>query len=246
MPGIGDHELPCGRPLRKAFDALGLLAAAGPVPLSELARRSDMPKSSAHRLVRVLVDAGLAERTERGYRLGDRVQELTRDSDRARAERLRLPLSPHLTHLRRVTGGVVALGVLSGPDVRCVDVQHEHRHAALLHHIPRVVPSCRTALGRVLLAHRPGAPVELEAVRARGFAVVGGEFDAEVTGVAAPLVVDEREPYLAIGVWGPSRGLNVPAAAVELRRIARAVRSDFEGGGPCWNHRGRTTRPAVP
>ncbi|MCY0958049.1 helix-turn-helix domain-containing protein [Streptomyces sp. H27-H5] len=38
--------------------------------LSEIARRADMPKATAHRIISELVEEGMLERGERGLRLG--------------------------------------------------------------------------------------------------------------------------------------------------------------------------------
>lgn len=67
-----------GGPLRKAFTVLDALSGASkPVTLSELSQLVNLPKSTVHRLMRVLTDLGLAVRMEsKAYRLGDYVSRL--------------------------------------------------------------------------------------------------------------------------------------------------------------------------
>lgn len=99
---------------------LALLSAFGPgdteVTLSELARRSGLPKPTAHRLVAELLDSGFLERGQRGLLLGRQMFVL---ADRLPPDqKIRGLALPHLQRLRAVTGATaVYLSAVRGRDV---------------------------------------------------------------------------------------------------------------------------------
>lgn len=88
--------------------------------VSELARRTGMPKSSAHRLTRHLVAQGLLERDGAGVRLGLKLFEIgqlaVRGSGFVDAAR------PYLADLREATRNTVHLAVLEGTEVVYLDI----------------------------------------------------------------------------------------------------------------------------
>ncbi|QNP71078.1 helix-turn-helix domain-containing protein [Streptomyces roseirectus] len=84
--------------------------------LAELARRVDLPKPTAHRLIAELLDSGFLERGQRGLVLGRQMFVL--GGRLQRDQKIRVLAQPHLQHLRRVTGtSLVCLSVARGRDV---------------------------------------------------------------------------------------------------------------------------------
>ncbi|MCR2816425.1 IclR family transcriptional regulator [Microbacterium jiangjiandongii] len=99
----------------RAFDA-----DDGGVSLSELARRSGLPKSTVSRVAAALVEHGYLERDGRILHLGLRVFEL---GQLARDPRdLRVAALPAMLELRERTGEGVHLGILDGDELVCVSV----------------------------------------------------------------------------------------------------------------------------
>lgn len=232
-----------GRSLRKAFDLLETLARANrPPTLSELARKWGQPKSSVHRMLGVLADLDLVALEDNRYVLGDYLFDITYHSDRAKAERLRRLLTPHLIELQHRTSGIVSLGLLSGVNVRFVDLMYRHGQAAFVNRIPHLAPVYCTSLGRALLAFRADVVerlqavsltkftantitnpidlmVELRRVRKRGFAAVDSEYMPQARAVAAPIHIDHMPPFVALGVAcnGP---MDLVAVGVMVKSVA--------------------------
>src|SRR5262249_46289061 len=105
--------------------AITLLAEFGPAStvcgLSELSRRSGLPKSTAHRLLGVLIRFGMVERYGQGYRSGQRLQDIAeRLYDPHQA--LRDALLPFAADAYGMTHKTVQLSVLRGRDVVNVEV----------------------------------------------------------------------------------------------------------------------------
>ena len=126
--------------------------------LGEIAERSGLRASTAHRIVRALVHGGLLaqdSRTER-YHLGARLAVLGPDGDR----RYGLDLAqPDLDGLARSTGEAASLGVRSGGDVVVV-LRAESGSAALRPTHGARVPLHASAMGKALLAFGPAEPAE--------------------------------------------------------------------------------------
>src|SRR6185369_16671772 len=108
---------------RAAVDkAVSLLAAFGAeactgLGVSELARRTHLSKTTAHRVLGMLERNGVVERSGTSYRLGARLHELGRVAQVPGHERIRDLLLPFLTDLYELTRQTVHLAVLHGTDV---------------------------------------------------------------------------------------------------------------------------------
>ncbi|WP_165485537.1 IclR family transcriptional regulator domain-containing protein [Protofrankia symbiont of Coriaria ruscifolia] len=130
------------------------------VGVSEVARRTSLPKTTALRLLGLLTDLGLAERHPSGYRLGRHVGGLVKSTPCLRRDGLREQLLPFLLDLQRLTDEAVHLGVLRDQGVLCLERLFGHRSAPAPIGAGSVLPAHGTALGKVLLAFGEGAPRE--------------------------------------------------------------------------------------
>ncbi|MCH8626443.1 helix-turn-helix domain-containing protein [Arsenicicoccus piscis] len=102
--------------LRRASDILSALDAGHPVrSLADLSRTTGLPRSTTHGMCAELVELGLLERVDGGYRLGLRLFELGELVPRQRG--LRETALPYMEDLRAATGATVHLGVLEGVEV---------------------------------------------------------------------------------------------------------------------------------
>ncbi|MFG2296841.1 IclR family transcriptional regulator [Streptomyces sp. NPDC048603] len=196
--------------LEKAARVLGAFERAEPrLSLTEVVRRSGIPRSSAHRILDQLVRLRWLEREGRDYRLGLRMLEL--GALASHHNRLRRAALPLLGALHERTGRPVQLSVLDGPEVVCLE-----RVGAAGGGTPRVggrLPAYRTAAGRAILAFgepgtveqvlrqaRPGPcglRAELAAARRCGVAYERG---GGPEGVAAPVRGAERA-VAAVSLW---------------------------------------------
>ncbi|OHV25713.1 hypothetical protein BBK14_21880 [Parafrankia soli] len=125
--------------------------------LAQIARRSGLPKSTAHRLLGMLGQLGAVERDGDRYRIGLRMFALSTCSLEVALRDVALP---HMEALHRVFGHTLHLAVIQGGDV--VYLEKLRSRSALP--LPTVVggrlPANLTGVGKVLLAHSPEAEVE--------------------------------------------------------------------------------------
>jgi DNA-binding IclR family transcriptional regulator len=211
--------------------------------VSELARRTGMPKSSAHRLTGHLVRECLLEREDGALRLGIRLFEI---GQLAAARRGLVDAArPYLADLREATRNTVHLAVLEGTEVVYLDIVRgpdAPDAPDLPSRIGGRFPAHATAVGKAILAHSPG-PV-LETVISAGLPRVGprtltapGLLRRQLTKVCEDGIAYEREESGAgvICVASPVLDGSGPARAavsisgwsnrVRAERVAPAVRT---------------------
>jgi DNA-binding IclR family transcriptional regulator len=190
---------------------------------SEVVSQTGIPKASAHRLLRELVDLSALsfDQSTRTYRGGLMLASLgasvTANYDVRRVVR------PHLEALHAKTGSVVTLGIRDGEIGIYIDKIEPADIVIRLHsEIGKRFPLHCTALGKVLLAHSELATInrlarrklpaytentitdgqalrgELDSVKARGYAIDRGEITRGLTCIAAPIHGVDREVVAAV------------------------------------------------
>ncbi|MGR8920932.1 MAG: IclR family transcriptional regulator [Gammaproteobacteria bacterium] len=196
----------------KALDTLFLLCERGqPQRLSEIARTLDMPRSSAHRVLRPLVRRGLAEQDHEGrYRLGFALVSLGLGVvDR---EPLALAARPVLEAAAEDLGETFFLVVARGGKLVVLEKAEGSGFLRAAPVLGAQVPVHATAAGKLYLAFSPDA-VELDGLtrftsatlrsqkalasavdeaRTQGHAVNEEEWQAGLAVVAAPIFMHER------------------------------------------------------
>ncbi|HEX7279799.1 MAG TPA: IclR family transcriptional regulator [Solirubrobacterales bacterium] len=203
------------RALEQAPEGLGI---------TEIAVATELPKSTAHRIVAALAEEELVSRSPSGMiRLGSAIARLGAAAHEALAERLR----PILLVLRRELDETVDLSVLDGTAARFVDQVPAPRRLRATSSVGELFPLHCSANGKALMAALPPAAVEellptklprstphtitsraalleeLEQVRNRGLAFDREEHTLGIcaVGVAVPLGGD---PAAAISVPVPA------------------------------------------
>ncbi|MGF6883740.1 DNA-binding IclR family transcriptional regulator [Nocardia sp. GAS34] len=196
------------------------------VGLSELARRTGLPKATVHRMCQDLVAARLLTSSPAGYSLGRGLFEL---GLRASVERTVLEVAvPFMQDLYTRTRETVHLGVLDGDEVVYISKIGGHRQAPAPSRVGGRMPLYCTAIGRVLLAHCEPAIVDrilsgrlirrtprtivgpgllraqLDRVLEEGVAFEYEESSAGIACVAAPILGVDGQPLAAISVTGPT------------------------------------------
>ncbi|MDH2425605.1 IclR family transcriptional regulator [Sphaerisporangium sp. TRM90804] len=215
--------------------------------LTDIARRSGLALTTAHRLVRELEGWQALSRGDDGrYHVGLRLWEL----GQLGSGRLREVAHPWLQELFGATGENVHLAVRDGLEVLYVDKVYGRRAVPILSRTGTRLPMHPTGVGKALLAYEtewfigsylarklerptphtvtePGRLArELASVRARGYALTYEEMTLGSCSAAAPIMVDGR-PVAAVGVVLSSRRARELPRLVEplldgARQIARA------------------------
>lgn len=209
--------------LRRAARLLGVFAADdGPLSLSELTRRSGLPRSTAHRLAAELVAIGMLDREGDGYAIGTRLWELGELAPVSL--RLRERALPHLQTLYEATGENVHLAVLDGTEALYVARITGRTSIPTLSRMGGRLPLHTTGVGKALLAMQDqdwldrylSAPLlpetrhsltdaarlreDLAITRTRGYAVTRQEMTLGNVSLAAALPPIPGLPAAAIGV----------------------------------------------
>ena len=200
--------------------------------LGELARTLGIPKSSLHGILRTMAERGWVEQHGTGYKLGLKALEVGAaylDADDAVDVQGQI-----LDRLAAEFGETVHLGRLDGPFVVYVAKRESVHPLRLYSSIGRRLPAHATALGKALLAERPpdelpatlqrltahtitdraALVAELEAIRARGYAVDREENTEGIVCVARTMPT------------GDAISLSVPATRIDdalIVRIAAAL-----------------------
>ncbi len=197
------------------------------LPLTELAARTGLPKSSAHRFVNALAGHNLMTAVGDGrYRLGIRLWELG-----AAAVDVRLPLRMIERFAERVAADwdeTCHVGILDGTDVVYVSRVAGTRAVAVQTSLGQRVPAHATATGMALLSghspefirerftdplhqfgpRTPGTVDELcqraKDGRRRGYVVNYQGWQADLCGVAAPILDRTDTAIASIGIAGPT------------------------------------------
>jgi IclR family acetate operon transcriptional repressor len=240
--------------LERAFTLLELMAeAGGEVALSRLAAASELPLPTIHRIVRTLVAGGYVRQLpSRRYALGPRLIGLGESSARMLGTWAR----PHLADLVDTVGETANMAMLDGDAVVYV-AQVPSRHSMrMFTEVGRRVAVHSTGVGKALLSQLPseavhelltrvGMPVrtertltdphrlavELEQIRAQGFAVDDGEQEIGVRCIAVPVV--GAPTRTAISISGPEGRVTreaIPRIAPLVQRAARALGSELGAG----------------
>lgn len=215
------------------------------VGVSELARRADMSKSTAFRLLGMLARNGVVERIGSDYRLGARLHELGQQVYTPEHDRIRDLATPFLIELYERTHQTAHLGVLHGPDVLYLNKLYGPHIAPPPSRVGGRAPAHCTAGGKVLLAYRdesdlpagdalvrrtsrtitePGAlRRHLSAVRERGVAVDDEEARPGLRCVAAPIFSAPGQAVAALSLTASTSRFDSLAHTAAVRRVAHAA-----------------------
>lgn len=252
---VRGRKPPVGEPvLERAFR---LLAAFGPadrsLSLTAMSARAGMPKSSALRIARQLVDCGALERRgDADFVIGLRLLEIA--SLAPRGHGLRQMALPYMEDLHVATRQHVLLAVRDGSEAVLVERLSARGAGRVLYRVGGRMPLHATGVGLCLLANastdvqnqalagdltlvpenRRLSPSELRAtlaaVRRDGVAVASRPAPSPMTSVAAPIFGRGNEVIAALSVLTPSADVDpvalTPAVTAVCRSISRAMRRD--------------------
>lgn len=219
----------------------------GAVGLSELTRRTGLPKATVHRMCRDLVAARWLAISPGGYRLGRGLFEL---GMRAAAERTLLEVAvPFLQDLFTRTRETVHLGVLDGDEVVYISKIGGHRQARAPSRVGGRMPLYCTAIGKALLAYSEQATIDrvlagpltrrtprtvvgpgilraqLDTIIEQGVAYEYEESTTGIVCIAAAILDTDDRPLAAISMTGPTTRFRPEAHAVPVRAAAAGIAS---------------------
>ncbi|MCD9624381.1 IclR family transcriptional regulator domain-containing protein [Rhabdothermincola salaria] len=207
--------------VRTALRVFETVAAHQPVGLSELSRTLDVPKASVQRALRTLSDAGWLRHdvTRPGLWVVTARFSVLADADPA-VITAREAARPRLDDLRRRLDAPTGLFVLDGDRMVILAGPEDPETLRALDETLGPLPVHLSAAGRAILARLPtetrdeimarvlptGADPDLAArvhdgmarVTADGYAVAAGEYQADLTVVAAPVVDAAGLPVAAV------------------------------------------------
>ncbi|GGS71814.1 IclR family transcriptional regulator [Nonomuraea spiralis] len=235
----------------KVLAILGAFDAAHPrLTLTDLARRSGVPLSTAHRLVAELEEWQALSRTPDGrLRVGLRLWELGQLAPGSLLGRAH----PWLQELFAATGENVHLAVRDGLEVLYVDKVYGRRAVPIVSRTGGRLPMHPTGVGKALLAFEPEwfaqaylarkleRPTphtvtepgrlarELAAVRERGYALTHEEMTLGSCSAAAPILAGGRV-VAALGiVLASRRSRELPRLVDPLLETAAQIARAYEG-----------------
>jgi DNA-binding IclR family transcriptional regulator len=128
--------------------------------VSQVAERANLPKSTAHRLLSLLIEHGYIERADDRYRLSRAIFELGNMISDCRPRSMRTAAMPFMTELYESTHATVHLAVLEDLDVLYVEKIYGHHGVSLPSRVGGRVPALCTALGKAILAFSTAARAE--------------------------------------------------------------------------------------
>lgn len=190
--------------------------------VSELARRTGIPKASISRIVAELVRLNLLEKSDPGIKLGIRLFELGEHASGPKD--LRRLAFPHMLDLRTSTNQTVHLAVLDGKEVVYVQILRSRATPPLPSRVGGRLPAYATGVGKALLAHvspnllsehlpatlekigpktitdRTQLFADLAQIRTSGLAYEIEESASDVGCAAAAILSPDRKPVAAISV----------------------------------------------
>ena len=230
--------------------AFRILAAFGPqqraLTLTSLRVRAALPKPTALRLARKLVEQGALERTEDGrYVIGLRLLEIA--SLAPRGHGLREIALPYMEDLLHATGQHVILAVRDGHQAVLGDRLSARGAGRVMYRVGGRMPLHSTGVGLVLLAHAPlpvqeevlagdltVAPentplaasdlrIRLAAIRREGVAVVSRPQPEPMTSVACGIFGNDRTPLAAVSVITRAAAAEPAALTPAVIAVARAI-----------------------
>lgn len=237
--------------MRKAMELLGCFTRdAGSWALSDLARRLEIPKSTAHNLLRTLQSFDLVRQDTdtRVYRLGPRAMELGLLF--ARQNEILAQSRPLLRRLAELTGETVKLGILSNEQVLIVAAVESAHQLHTRGDIGTRWPLHSTGMGKAILSAIPLTEAmeivtrtgmqgytphtitsvaqlerELKRIRAKGFSFDAEESEPGVNCVGIPVGDPLQGTIGAISISGPSARIRSQVAEQFARQAIAAARA---------------------
>lgn len=233
--------------LRRAFEILGTIAAA-PAGVSEIARRLDLPKTTAARLLNSLREIGAVEvNGDSRYVLGPMMRGLAASSG---TDHVTVLAQPYLNHLARTYREAACLSLAEGRFSRYVAHVAPDRDVKVRDWTGELLPAYSVSPGLAHLAYCTEAEIDdvisagldpltehtvteeadlrarLAQAREDGFVWAAEESFEGLAAVAAPVIVD-GVPVASLSIYGPTFRFPGSADPTELGEDVRRVADEL-------------------
>ena len=215
--------------LERGFDILiALRDHPDGMVLKEIVQSTGLPFSTAHRLIKIVVDNGFAafDKSTKRYTLGVRIFEL---ANQVRSVRSFSQISrPQMQKLADRTGETVQLAILSDGSAMFLEKVGADRSITIRGSVGQREPLWATSSGKVLLASLDAVERDklidqleltshteytltskkkllaaVENAEREGWAMADGEYDRDVRAIAVPIYNSEGRVVAALNVAGP-------------------------------------------
>jgi IclR family transcriptional regulator, KDG regulon repressor len=189
-----------------------------PMGVTELARQTGLPKSTAFRLLSHLEEIGYVERHGKQYRPGWLLFELGTGFDAVQPRGLRSAALPHMADLFALTRQTVHLGVLQKNEIIHVARMRGSESAVSPIRYGGRGPATCSAMGKVILAHRNSADVSKVV---RGDLPRMTKYSITAPGLIVAQLRQARE--LGYAVEREETGVGLVSVAVPLRYNGKVI-----------------------
>ena len=245
---MGSRRSHTHRSLQRGLRVIEATAAnGGSATLAEIARKTALPRSTAHHLLRALVEFGylVQDGDARAYSLAPKLFRLTGRT--WTGEQLAEISVPFLNELSRRTGEGTSLAILRNGDVTVVAKRDPEGPVRVVQEVGATRPIYCTAVGKALAAWLPPGELdriigrtifeaktprtittpaafrrELARIRATGFAIDNEEHIEGIRCIATPVRDHSGEVRASLCVVGPKSRLPQRRLA-EVRKSLAAV-----------------------
>ena len=238
-----------------ALELLLLFRTRPALRVSEVAEELDVARSTAHRLLGMLVHRQFAvqDPATRAYRPGPRLMEIGLAAVGALDVRARM--RPYLSQIAARTGETVSLLVLEGDQVHFIDSIESQHVVRVGSRFDAWMPAHATSAGKAMLAvlttdevlaiypneklatvtehtlaTRTQLLAELDRVRGAGFAVNFGESETGLGAIGMAVLDADGRPAAGFTVAGPMQRMTqeyVQALARELRPVVAEATAEL-------------------
>lgn len=222
----GNTERNVVKSLRRAMSILEAIAASGrPLSVAELATSTGLARTTIHRIVQTLVSLAYLAQSEVDSRLTIGLRTLPLAASALDTNRMRIEALPHLQALAQRTGMRVNLGVLFDNQVMYLAGVEKPSLPTIYSRFGKMAPVHCCSLGKAILAFLPKKDAlrtlaawpltrqtpnsitsmdrlleDLEATRARGYAIDAAEHQPMTFCVAAPIYDISYQPVGAVSI----------------------------------------------
>lgn len=235
--------------LERALDILEELARSrGPLGISDLSRKTDLSKTTVHRLLQTLLDRSYVEKTLDGqYVIGPTMFNTL--SYHINSLELQAEAKPHLHALQKRLDLTVCLGVLNGPFVSLIEREATDQSDEVFNHVGRQLPVHCSSMGKCFLSclsndeleevlygfeltsytehtitNKPELRRHLREVRRQGWAMDNEESQLNHRCISSPVYNYRGDAIAVIGVSGTNNELPDDRVDYIAEQVANAGR----------------------
>jgi IclR family KDG regulon transcriptional repressor len=239
--------------LSKGLDVLEALGEVEEIGLSELARRMEISVPTLYRLLATLVASGYVQKSESRYRLTLKAWEI--GAKTVRRLKLREIVRPRAEKLAQRSRESAHLAVLQGTGVVIIDKVEAVQPVRVDTFVGQRAPVHCSATGKAILAFshddrvreildqslprftertivdRAKLMKDLAAARSRGYATNRGEWRADVSAIAVPLIDHAETVVASLSLTMPTQRFTEEAIRKSflpaLKEAAEAISGDL-------------------